>query len=257
MKKLFCAVIQLILFASTFAQNPVEYEKRTFVSSSGDSLNYRFLRPESENAGEKYPVVLFLHGAGERGSDNELQLTHGAQMWLNPVNRDNHPAYVLFPQCPEAGFWAYQSRPESFVPVEMPVPAEPSIIECTVKELLDSVMTMPQVDKSRIYVIGLSMGGMATYDMAVRYPDVFAAAVPICGSVNPSRLPAAKDVHFRIYHGDADTVVPVEGSRQAYKALKKAGADVVYIEYPGVTHGSWHNAFNDPEFMTWLFSQKK
>lgn len=257
MKKLFFAVLQLLFFVSVSAQDAAEYERNAFVSSSGDTLNYRLLRPETEIKGEKYPVVLFLHGAGERGADNVKQLVHGGQMWLNPVVREQYPAFVLFPQCPEDGYWAYLSRPESFVPDEMPVMQETSPVIIAVKELLDSVMALPQVDKERIYVMGLSMGGMATYDMAVRYPEVFAAAVPICGTVNPSRLNAAKDVKFRIYHGDADNVVPVAGSREAYKALKAAGADVTYLEFPGVNHGSWHNAFNDHDFLLWLFSQKK
>ena len=257
MKKIFCVVLQLLLFVSVSAQDAAEYERKAFVSSQGDMLNYRFLRPETEIAGEKYPVVLFLHGAGERGSDNEKQLVHGGQMWLNPVVREQYPAYVIFPQCPDDGYWAYLSRPESFLTTEIPVQEAPSPVIVTVKELLDSIMSLSQVDKDRIYVMGLSMGGMATFDMAIRYPDVFAAAVPICGTVNSSRLPAAKDVKFRIYHGDADNVVPVAGSREAYKALKAAGADVLYFEFPGVNHGSWHNAFNDPTFLTWLFSQKK
>ncbi len=127
----------------------------------------------------------------------------------------------------------------------------------TLKELLDTYLAMPQVDNKRIYVIGLSMGGMGTYDLAIRYPELFAAAIPICGTVNANRLKAAKDVKFRIYHGDNDNVVPVSGSRQAYKALKAAGADVEYIEFPGGTHGSWNPAFTQPDFMRWLFSQKK
>ena len=116
---------------------------------------------------------------------------------------------------------------------------------------------MPQVDRQRIYIMGLSMGAMGTYDMTIRYPELFAAAIPICGTVNPTRLKSAKDVKFRIFHGDADNVVPVSGSRQAYKALKTAGADVKYTEFPGVTHGSWNPAFSLPDFMSWLFSQKK
>ena len=116
---------------------------------------------------------------------------------------------------------------------------------------------MHQVEKQRIYIMGLSMGAMATYDLTIRYPELYAAAIPICGTVNASRLKAAKDVKFRIFHGDADNVGPVSGSRQAYKALKAAGADVEYIEFPGVTHGSWNPAFTQPDFMKWLFSQKK
>ena len=145
---------------------------------------------------------------------------------------------MLFPQCPESGYWAYENRPQSFIPTQMPVGKEmPSVFQA-VKELLDMYLANPQVDKSRIYIMGLSMGAMGTYDMVSRFPDIFAAAVPICGTVNPTRLSAARNVAFRIFHGDADDVVPVAGSRQAYKVLKAAGASVEYIEFPGCNHGA-------------------
>ena len=109
-------LVFLVMFWSllgvTYGQT--EFEKKVYVTASGDSLNYRLLRPEVEQAGEKYPLVLFLHGAGERGSDNEKQLFHGSQMWLDPVNRKEYPAYVLFPQCPENYYWAYVERPSAF-----------------------------------------------------------------------------------------------------------------------------------------------
>lgn len=217
MKKLIL-LLSVLLFSLEFVAAQDEYERSVFVSSSGDSLNYRLLEPEVMQAGEKYPLVLFLHGAGERGNDNEKQLTHGGQMFLNPVNREKYPAFVLFPQCPESGYWAYENRPQSFIPTQMPVGKEmPSVFQA-VKELLDMYLANPQVDKSRIYIMGLSMGAMGTYDMVSRFPDIFAAAVPICGTVNPTRLSAARNVAFRIFHGDADDVVPVAGSRQAYKA---------------------------------------
>lgn len=258
MRKLICAALLLLASAVTYALEPYgEYEKNIFVSSQGDSLSYRLLRPETVKEGKKYPLVLFLHGAGERGTDNQKQLVHGGQMWLNPVNREEHPAFILAPQCPPDGYWAYPSRPASFSPDAMTVVDEPTPIVRTLMELLETFLEQPQVDKDRIYVMGLSMGGMGTFDLAIRYPEIFAAAVPICGTVNPSRLSAAKDVKFRIYHGDADDIVPVEGSRQAYKALKAAGGNVIYIEFPGVNHGSWNPAFNDPAFIPWLFSQKK
>lgn len=255
MKRIISVICVLFSLLSLSAQET--YEKETFISSRGDTLPYRLLRPETMKSGDKYPLVLFLHGAGERGNDNERQLTHGGQMWLNPVNREKYPAFVLAPQCPVEGYWAYVTRPQSFMPGEMPQNEPISPVFQTVKDLLDTYLAMPQVDKSRIYVIGLSMGGMGTFDMAVRFPEVFAAAVPICGTVNPIRLPAAKDVKFRIYHGDADNVVTPEGSRAAYKTLKSAGADVEYIEFPGCNHGSWNPAFNEPDFVSWLFSQKK
>ena len=256
MKKLIL-LLSVLLFSLEFVAAQDEYERSVFVSSSGDSLNYRLLEPEVMQAGEKYPLVLFLHGAGERGNDNEKQLTHGGEKFLNPVKREKNPAFVLFPQCPESGYWAYENRPQSFIPTQMPVGKEmPSVFQA-VKELLDMYLANPQVDKSRIYIMGLSMGAMGTYDMVSRFPDIFAAAVPICGTVNPTRLSAARNVAFRIFHGDADDVVPVAGSRQAYKVLKAAGASVEYIEFPGCNHGSWNPAFNYPDFMKWLFTQKK
>lgn len=255
MKKLIL-LLSVLLLSLEFIAAQDEYERSVFVSSSGDSLNYRLLEPEVMQAGEKYPLVLFLHGAGERGNDNEKQLTHGGQMFLNPVNREKYPAFVLFPQCPESGYWAYENRPQSFIPAQMPAGEEmPSVFQA-VKELLDMYLANPQVDKSRIYIIGLSMGAMGTYDMVSRFPDIFAAAVPICGTINPTRLSAAKNVAFRIFHGDTDDVVPVAGSRQAYKALKAAGASVEYIEFPGCNHGSWNLAFNYPDFMKWIFDQR-
>lgn len=160
-------------------------------------------------------------------------------------------------QCPEKDYWAYTSRPSSFIPSEMPVGQEITPVLRAVKELLDTYLDLPQVDRNRIYVVGLSMGGMATYDLAVRFPDTFAAAVPICGTVNPVRLADAANVRFRIFHGDADNVVPVEGSREAYRALKNLGAEVEYIEFPGCNHGSWNPAFNYPGFMEWIFAQRK
>lgn len=255
MKKLIL-LLSVLLFSLEFVAAQDEYERSVFVSSSGDSLNYRLLEPEVMQAGEKYPLVLFLHGAGERGNDNEKQLTHGGQMFLNPVNREKYPAFVLFPQCPESGYWAYENRPQSFIPTQMPVGKEmPSVFQA-VKELLDMYLANPQVDKSRVYIMGLSMGAMGTYDMVSRFL-IFCSCVPICGTVNPTRLSAARNVAFRIFHGDADDVVPVAGSRQAYKALKAAGASVEYIEFPGCNHGSWNPAFNYPDFMKWLFTQKK
>lgn len=255
MKQWSTLLVFLFLGLSLSAQKG--YEKDVFVSSKGDSLRYRMIHPESVKPGEKFPLVLFLHGAGERGNDNEKQLANGGQMFLNPVNQEKFPAFVLVPQCPVDKYWAYPERPKSFVPADMPVGQEITPIFQTLKQLLDSYLAMPEVDKQRVYIIGLSMGAMGTYDLVARYPEIFAAAIPICGTVNPSRLATAKDVKFRIFHGDADNVVTVEGSREAYKALRAAGADVEYIEFPGCNHGSWNPAFNYPGFMDWLFKQKK
>ena len=253
MKKILTLFV--ILFASITAWAQDEFERKVFTSSDGTDLNYRLLTPEAGAKGKSFPLVIFLHGAGERGSDNEKQLVHGSQMFLNPVNREKYPAYVLFPQCPKDGFWAYSKRPKSFADLRADEEM-PSIFKA-VKELIDSYLKNPSIDKKRVYIIGLSMGAMATYDMVIRFPEVFAAAIPICGAVQPERLSSVKGVDFRIFHGDADTVVPITGSRNAYKALKKAGLNVELYEFPGCGHASWNPAFSRPDFMEWLFKQKK
>lgn len=257
MKKLLTTLLLAIFAFTISAQGLDAYERQVFVSQSGDSLPYRLLRPEVIEPGQKYPLVLFMHGAGERGNDNERQLVHGSGQWLNPVNRERYPAYVLFPQCPEGAYWAYYERPDIHHPEALEAPDKPTPVLRTVMDLLQSYTAMPDVDASRVYIIGLSMGAMATYDLVIRFPEVFAAAVPICGIVNPERLANAKAVPFRIYHGDADDVVSTEGSRQAYRALKRAGADVTYFELPGVPHNSWNPAFCDRELLPWLFAQKR
>ena len=251
MKKLI-VIIAFMLTAMAAASAQSKFEPKVFESSEGIQLNYQELKPIDTAKEKKYPLVIFLHGMGERGDDNKTQLTHGSQMFLNPANQEKYPAYVLFPQCPETAFWAY-ARPTLNMKAEDKMPP----IFQAVKEMIDKYLAYPDIDTQRVYIMGLSMGGMATFDMVARFPEIFAAAVPICGAVDPSRLAATKGVNFRIFHGDADRVVPVICSRMAYKALREADVDVEYYEFPGCDHASWNPAFNRPDFMEWLFKQKK
>ena len=236
-----------------------QYESDVYVSKSGDSLLYRSLKPENVAEGKTYPLVLFLHGAGERGSDNEKQLFHGGMLFTNPVNRTQYPAFVLFPQCPEDRYWPTPLRPDGFKDGNpFPIDAEISRPLALVKELLDRTMAEYPVDPRRVYVMGLSMGGIGTFDLVCRYPDLFAAAIPICGGIHTGRLEKlVTSTKFRIYHGDSDSVVPVEFSREAYLALKKAGIEAEYIEFPGIDHGSWNPAFSQSDYLSWLFGQRK
>lgn len=248
-----------LLFAGQWVYSQGNFEAKVFVSSNSDTLRYRELLPENYNPQQKYPLVLFLHGAGERGSDNQAQLTHGSMMFTNPVNREKYPAIVLIPQCPKDYYWSFEKRPEGKLDINaFPADYKISPILQAVKDLLDKYIAAGSVDTNRIYIMGLSMGGMGTFDMVCRFPDVFAAAIPICGGVNPERLKTtAGKVKFRIYHGDKDDTVPAENSRQAYRALKACGADVEYFEIVGCAHDSWNPAFNRSDFLSWLFEQKK
>lgn len=256
MKKIIAFMMLVASVLSVLAQDT--FKRSQYVSERGDTLRYRFLTPERIAQDETYPLVIFLHGAGERGNDNESQLVHGGQMWLNPVVREEFPAFIMAPQCPTSGYWAYSERPQKgFAPDSMPDEEALTPVFRSLMELVDTFVKENPVDTDRVYIMGLSMGGMATFDLACRYPERFAAAVPICGSVKPERLSRAAKVPFRIYHGDADNVVPVSASRAAYRALRKAGAKPVYREFPGVTHGSWNPAFSDTELLPWLFAQTK
>lgn len=255
--------IWLILLYSTIAitinAQHEEYEANSLISKEGDSLHYRQLSPLQIEEGKKYPLVLFLHGAGERGTDNKSQLTHGGRMFSNPVNRERYPAFVLFPQCPPELYWPSPKRPDSFNEGDpFPLNAEISRPLALTMELLEKTIRNYPVDRERIYVVGLSMGGMGTFDLICRYPDLFAAAIPICGGIHRDRLNNFRtETVFRIYHGDADSVVPVRFSREAYLKLKESGVNVEYIEFPGVNHNSWNPAFNRDDFLPWLFRQKK
>ncbi|MDR1682242.1 MAG: phospholipase, partial [Candidatus Symbiothrix sp.] len=175
------------LFFPLFGQNANSvFLYDTIYTTDGGQLLYRKLLPYNQQVGEKYPLVLFLHGAGQRGSDNEKQLELGGDMFLN--NRQNFSAFVLAPQCPSDNYWAFGTRPTAFSNASFPANYDIVPIMVKVKELLDSYLSRSDVDLNRIYIVGLSMGAMGTYDMACRFPDIFAAAVPICGGVNIARL---------------------------------------------------------------------
>lgn len=231
-----------------------EYARYTYEDSLHNRMPYRMLSPEDIKEGEKYPLVIFLHGSGERGDDNETQLTNGASIFANPVNLRRYPAYVVFPQCRDRS-WTTKVEPKIFMPGAQ-VPPE-SLAERQVMGIIDNVIKDHPIDTSRIYILGISMGGIAVYDLAYRYPERFAAAVPICGAVNPDRLKNTSDISFLIFHGAQDEEVPVLCSRKAYMMLDSIGAKVDYVEFAGEGHECWTSAFNYPTLLPWLFAQTK
>ena len=253
-KKIILLLVMLCCFVTTGVAQEM-YEYNTYYSASGDSLLYRSLKPKVKK-GKKYPLVLFLHGAGQKGNDNEKQLSPGSELFTNPDVQEKYPSYVIFPQCPKNDYWAYDRVPKNFDNLPYADKMNPTLT--LVKELLDEILrTTPSVDKSRIYVMGFSMGGVGTYDIVSRYPEMFAAAVPLCGAIAPGHLGAAKDVKFRIFHGDKDPTVPVKCSRRVQDELKAIGAEFEYIEFPGAKHGICGMTFRRPDFIDWIFAQKK
>ncbi|MGC4034504.1 MAG: phospholipase [Chitinophagaceae bacterium] len=226
-------------------------------------LQYRLLYPQNFDSSRKYPLLIFLHGAFEKGDDNESQLTIGGEFFLKEENRQNFPAFILFPQCPSNDLWAYfetilDSSSGNVRKWYFPFRKNPTRITGLLHTLIDSLSQHSFIDKDRIYIGGLSQGAMGVYDLIARWPDVFAAGFSICGagSVNTARNFAGK-TSLWIFHGDKDDVVPIDFSRHYYSRLQKLKSDVKYTEYPGVFHNSWVNAFREQDLLVWLFSHSK
>ena len=258
-KKIQLVVLSLLCVVLANAQDLSLYQKKWYISGT-DTLPYRLLLPENYDASKKYPFILFLHGAGERGNDNEAQLVHGAKLFLDEANRKNFPAIIIFPQCPAKSFWSNvefkmdSSGKRSF---SFPQAGEPTIAMKMVQELLMKSLKEFPVQKNQIYVSGLSMGGMGTFEIVRRNPDLFAAAMPICGGGNTATAPLLKKTNWWVFHGAKDDVVPPHLSEDMVNALKKEKASVKFTVYPEANHNSWDSAFAEPDFLSWLFSQKK
>lgn len=255
------SIFVLSLIISTFqgmAQDYPGFGKKEFISG-GDTLRYRIQYPLDYNPSKKYPLVLLLHGSGERGSDNTAQLKWGGSLFADSVNRAKFPALVVFPQCPANNGWSRLTvlRDDSlrFHFLSDTVPTRPMEM---VIQLLDTLVAAGTVNTKKIYVGGLSMGGMGTFEILWRKPHFFAAAFPICGAGDPAKISLyARKFPIWIFHGDKDPAVPVANSRLMARELKAARARVTYTEYPGVGHDSWKNAFAEPQLLPWLFNTKR
>jgi predicted peptidase len=267
-KRLFCflhhsSFLLIAIFLPSLilcAQDQPLFEKHWLINGT-DTLPYRLLLPKDYHPNKKYPLVLFLHGSGERGNDNEKQLVHGAKLFLQDSVRENYPAIVVFPQCSEKSYWSnvnitYDSVSKKRI-WAFPINGEPSMAMRLLMQLVKELPEQYQLDNNRLYVGGLSMGGMGTFELVRRLPKTFAAAFPICGGANPATAKKLKKPHWWIFHGLADDVVPPELSKAMADALVNAGATIRLNLYPGVNHNSWDRAFAEPELMRWLFSKRK
>jgi len=247
-----------LLFSLLFVSQTIilsqEFSKELFVSDK-DSLPYRLLLPKNFDYAKKYPLIIFLHGAGERGNDNELQLVHGKDLFINMNKNNNFPSIVVFPQCSKNSYWANVSRiNNSFSFLDDPTEnTSLKLVEGMIYELQRNF----KINSNQIYVGGLSMGGMGTFELVYRNPDMFAAAFAICGGANPKIGEKISKTNWRIYHGDKDFVVPVKLSIDMYNSIKSFNKNVYLKIYPNVNHNSWDNVFREPDLFKWLFSNSK
>jgi predicted peptidase len=229
------------------------FEARTFKNDAGAALPYRLLLPLDYHPQQKYPLVLFLHGAGERGLGNDLQLVHGGRNFVDEQMRRQHPAFIVAPQCAEEKKWVevpWEGRTHK-------MPAEPSESLRLVFELIPALQKEFSVDAGRVYGVGLSMGGFGIWDILQRNPEMLSAAVIVCGGGDPAYAERFKSTPVWALHGAVDALVTVERSRDMIKALEAAGGRPIFTEYEGVGHDSWTQTFDNRLVWDWLFAQHK
>ncbi|AZG17249.1 cadherin-like beta sandwich domain-containing protein [Cupriavidus pauculus] len=247
--------------------------KLTYVdAATGATMPYRLYVPPNYDPHKRYPLVMFLHGGGEGGSDNEKQLlgTQGATVWAKPEEQARRPAFVLAPQAhsylnqdpksPIGGFGITRNRDgERFMEDAL----KPSTDVKLALAVLEKVMKEYGVERNRVYVTGLSQGGFGTWNIGLLRPDLFAAMIPIAGGGDPTQMEKLKSMPIWAFHAEEDQVIPVSYSRQSVEALRKAGGSPRYTELPAGTfldpneHWSWVYAYQTESVREWLFNQRK
>ena len=223
------------------------FEARTYVNSRGEAMSYRLLKPLDYDSTKKYPLMVCLHGGAGWGTDNIKQIEGSleAQILSSPENRKKYPAFLFVPQCPPGTGWGGR----------MLADLKPQ--DSLVFEIIDSLENEFAIDTRRLYVMGHSLGGYGVWYFMCSRPTVFAAAVPMAGEGDVTLAENIVDVPVWAFHGRFDRNVPVSGSRNIIEALRKAGGNPKYTEYPYVGHSIWGEVEETPELMNWIFAQKR
>lgn len=257
------AWVVILMVGTAMAQNStkesggesVMYEHGDVVVTTEDGQNsydYRLMRPD-ERAGEgPHPLLVFLHGAGERGSDNEKNLTYLPRWMASKGHRRKHACYLLAVQCPEDEAWAPYDEKDKWALAS----GELTNAMKAVLVAIEEVVARENVDHARIYLTGLSMGGFGSWSLAAHQPERFAAVVPICGGGDVAAAERIKGVPIWAFHGLEDRAVPEAQSRQMIEAIRAAGGVARYSALEGVHHDSWTHAYKEAGAIEWMFEQR-
>ncbi len=253
------SVCGLVSQVAAAAERLREFEIRSLQFTGGDykdeTFRYLVLPPTKVDPGKQYPLVLFLHGAGERGNDPQKLLPHFPTQMAKPEWREKFPCYLVVPQCRDGVMWiqaAWSDKESS------PMPAEPTAQLQMAKAVLDKLLKELPVDHDRVYLTGLSMGGFGSWELAMRHPNLFAALAPVCGGGDEAQAARLKNIPIWTGHGTADTVVWPIRSQRMVEAVKKSGGSIQYTEYKGVGHNSWTPFYSQPNgVVAWMFRQKR
>ena len=259
------------LFAQSSDADYSLFEKREYVKDRY-TLPYRILWPENREKGKAYPLFIYLHGMGQGGRDNEKQIRHRADLFLDAENRIKYPCIALYPQAPfgrafvhitKKGKQSLLTELRDFSDKEEEchdrIAMSLSPYGNMLYELVEQLIKDGVVDTKRVYISGSSMGAFSTFEFISEYPDLFAAAAPMSGGAVLSTIGRwAGKVPVWIMHGDKDPIIPVESSRIVVDELKRRGiTSYRYSEFKGVKHHSWEKAFKEPDFLDWFFSKSR
>ncbi|MFA7172760.1 MAG: PHB depolymerase family esterase [Kiritimatiellia bacterium] len=226
----------------------------SYTNETGEVFDYRVSVPQFPAPGQRYPMIVFLHGSGECGTDNKKQIKIGLPALLKSLMMLNQQAVILAPQCQQGNWWVHKlAREADYKAAKKPTAAmEITMMHCR------NILETQSVDPDRVYITGLSLGGFGAWDAIQRWPDFFAAAVPICGGGDVHQARQLKKMPVWAFHGDADKSVSVDCSRRMVEAIRKAGGRRYrYTEFSGVAHNSWDRAYADQEMVTWLLNQRR
>ena len=235
------------------------FEARNYVSILGDTIPYRLLKPLNYDSTKKYPLVLCLSGSGGRGTDNVMQIAGcwPAQVLSRQENRKKYPCFLFVPQCPPGADWGGSfSEKQKEKWIQAGYPLRPSI-ESFVFAIISLLEKEFSIDPDRRYVTGQSMGGYGSWHYILTYQQMFAAAIPICGGADPDLGQMMIDTPIWAFHGQKDDIAPVDLSREMIKAIKEAGGNPRYTEFPDANHFSWPLAYDTPGLLDWLFEQHR
>jgi predicted peptidase len=230
------------------------FQRAIYSDAKGQKLPYQLAVPNLPKTKKAVaPLVVFLHGSGERGTQNHEQMRNGVHAFCEAWVREQHPHYLLVPQCPPEERWGGTSKDWQTLFQDEPTEPGRMVIELIEKMLRDH----PDIDPKRVYITGLSMGGFGTFDLLMRRPDLFAAGLPVCGGGDPRYAEKIKQIPLWIVHGGLDDVVLPRCSRQIVDALEKIGGNVKYTEYSTIYHDVWNVAYYNPAVLEWLFAQRR
>lgn len=230
------------------------FQAATFTPETGKPLNYRIYVPADYSEEKSYPLILFLHGAGQAGDDNFSQVKVGISEPFKNRESEIYHCIVLAPQCPGGKKWVDVLDWSDCVYSTKSIPE--SKVMAAVVELLEKTMETYRVDTDRVYVTGLSMGGYGTWDLLVRHGELFAAAIPVCGGADFKKAKLVKDIPIWTFHGSEDDIVPPTGTEKMVAAIRALNGNCQYTVYEGQGHAIWPDVYAREDLFPWLLSQK-